>query len=56
MKIDIIHATAGEGHRKIAIAVQDAFARSGRSDLEVRLINCLDYVSPTFQKTYAPIY
>jgi len=56
MKIDIIHATAGEGHRKIAIAVQDAFARSGRDDLEVRLLNCLDYVSPTFQKAYAPLY
>lgn len=56
MKIDIIHATAGEGHRKIAIAVQDAFARCGRKDLEVRLLNCLDYVSPAMQKTYAPIY
>ena len=56
MKIDIIHATAGEGHRKIAIAVQDAFARSGRKDLEVRLLNCLDYTSATLQKTYAPLY
>ena len=56
MKIDIIHATAGEGHRKIAMAVQDGFARLGRKDLEVRLINCLDYTDAQFQKTYAPIY
>lgn len=56
MKIDIIHATAGEGHRKIAIAVQDAFSRCGRPDLEVRLLNCLDYASPSLQKTYAPLY
>lgn len=56
MKIDIIHATAGEGHRKIAMAIQDAFGRLGRKDLQVRLLNCLDYVSPMFQKTYTPIY
>ena len=56
MKIDIIHATAGEGHRKIAMAVQDSLARLGRSDLEVRLIDCLDYTDAPFQKTYAPIY
>ena len=56
MKIDIIHATAGEGHRKIAMAVQDGLSRLGRSDLQVRLMNCLDYTDLTFQKTYAPIY
>ncbi len=56
MKIDIIHATAGEGHRKIAMAVQDGLARLGRSDLEVRLINCLDYTTAVFQKTYTPFY
>jgi len=56
MKIDIIHATAGEGHRKIAIAVQDGLARLGRSDLQVRLLNCLDYTDALFQKTYAPSY
>ena len=56
MKIDIIHATAGEGHRKIAMAIQDGFARLNRTDLEVRLINCLDYTDAFFQKTYAPLY
>jgi processive 1,2-diacylglycerol beta-glucosyltransferase len=56
MKIDIIHATAGEGHRKIAMAVEDGFKRLGRQDLQVRLLNCLDYTSPSFQKTYAPFY
>lgn len=56
MKIDIIHAPAGEGHRKIAIAIQDAFQRLGRKDLEVRLVDSLQYTTSTFQKTYAPIY
>ena len=56
MKIDIIHATAGEGHRKIAMAVQDGLARLRRNDLQVRLMNCLDYTDAQFQKSYAPIY
>ncbi|HOE69437.1 MAG TPA: glycosyltransferase [Candidatus Omnitrophota bacterium] len=56
MKIDIIHATAGEGHRKIAVAVQEAFARSGHADLDIRVIDALDHVSPVFKATYAPIY
>lgn len=56
MKIDIIHATAGEGHRKIAMAVQEAFARAGRNDVQVRLINALDHVSPAFKASYAQTY
>ena len=55
MKFDIIHATAGEGHRKIAMAVQDGLTRLGRSDLQVRLLNCLDYTDANFQKAYSPI-
>ncbi|OQA56230.1 MAG: Processive diacylglycerol beta-glucosyltransferase [Candidatus Omnitrophica bacterium ADurb.Bin277] len=56
MKIDIIHAAAGEGHRKIALAIHEAFERSGRQDLELRLIDALDHVSPVFKATYAPFY
>ena len=56
MKIDIIHATAGEGHRKIALAIQEAFARSGHPDLQVRLLDSLDYVTPMFKASYAPFY
>ena len=56
MKIDVIYATAGEGHRKIAMAVQDGLARLGPSDLQVRSLNCLDYTDTAFQKTYAPFY
>ncbi len=56
MKIDIIHATAGEGHRKIAMAVQDGLARLGRNDLQVRCLNCLDYTDAMFQRTYTPFY
>jgi processive 1,2-diacylglycerol beta-glucosyltransferase len=56
MKIDIIHATAGEGHRKIAMAVQDGLSRFGPGNLQVRLLNCLDYTQSAFQKTYAPFY
>jgi processive 1,2-diacylglycerol beta-glucosyltransferase len=63
MKIDIIHATAGEGHRKIAMAVQDGLARYGRlgpgtgpGGLQVRLLNCLDFTDPSFQKAYTSFY
>lgn len=56
MKIDIIHATAGEGHRKIAMAIEDAFKRLKRPDLQIRLINSLDFTDKIFQKTYAPFY
>lgn len=56
MKIDIVHAAAGEGHRKIAIAIQDAFARLGRKDLQIRLIDSLNYTTKTFKSSYAPIY
>ena len=63
MKIDIIHATAGEGHRKIAMAVQDGLVRyghleseAGPNDLQVRLLNCLDFTDAAFQKSYAPFY
>ncbi len=56
MKIDIIHATAGEGHRKIAMAIQDGLARLNRNDLQVRLMNSLDYTNALFQKTYTPFY
>ncbi|HNX69418.1 MAG TPA: glycosyltransferase [Candidatus Omnitrophota bacterium] len=56
MKIDIIHATAGEGHRKIATAVRDALARLNRPDLQIRLMDSLDHVSPAFQATYTPTY
>lgn len=56
MKIDIIHATAGEGHRKIAMAVHEGLARLGRSDLQVRLLDSLDYTDGLFKKTYTPLY
>jgi len=56
MKIDILHATAGEGHRKIAMAVREGLTRSGRSDLQVRLLDCLDYTDALFKKTYTPFY
>lgn len=69
MKIDIIHATAGEGHRKIALAIENGLKccghsetkgaeprQAGQSGLHVRQINCLDYTGPNFQKAYAPIY
>jgi len=56
MKIDIIHATAGEGHRKIAIAIQEALTRVGRKDLEIRFLDALDFVSPVMKSSYAPFY
>lgn len=56
MKIDIIYATAGEGHRKIALAIQESLMRVGRDDLEIRFLDALDFVSPAMKATYAPFY
>ncbi|HOW87928.1 MAG TPA: glycosyltransferase [Candidatus Omnitrophota bacterium] len=56
MKIDILHATAGEGHRKIALAIQEGFTRLGPSTLQLRTLDSLKYTDDLFQKTYTPFY
>lgn len=53
MKILILHASAGAGHRRAAEALSDAFAAAGAEPV-VRDI--LDFTPPVFRKTYAAGY
>lgn len=54
MKILIVHATAGAGHKKAAEAIFHGFNARGGHD--VRLIDALDYTNPFFRKTYPWVY
>jgi len=54
-KVLIAYATAGIGHKKAALSVYEAL-KSGRADLDVKLIDVLDYANPLFKKTYTTTY
>ena len=51
MKIFIVHAPAGAGHKRAAEAIKDAFDRA-KTPHEVRIINSLDYTNPLFSRSY----
>ena len=48
MKILVIHATAGAGHKKAAEAIFHGLQAKGGHD--VRLVDALDYTNPYFKK------
>ncbi|MBF0511897.1 MAG: hypothetical protein HQL13_06175 [Candidatus Omnitrophica bacterium] len=50
MKILVIYATAGAGHKKAAEAVFNGIKTQGR--FEVRLVDSLEYTNPFFKKMY----
>ena len=54
MKILVIHATAGAGHKKAAEAIFHGLQAKG--GLDVRLVDALDYTNPFFKKTYPWFY
>lgn len=54
MKILVIHATAGAGHKKAAEAIFHGLEAQG--DVDVRLVDALDYTNPFFKKTYPQVY
>ncbi len=54
MKILVIHATAGAGHKKAAEAIFHGLEAQG--GLDVRLVDALDYTNPFFKKTYPLFY
>ena len=54
MKILVIHATAGAGHKKAAEAIYHGLQAKGYAD--VRLVDALDYTNPFFQKSYPWFY
>jgi len=54
MKILVIHATAGAGHKKAAEAIFHGF--KARGGIDARLVDALDYTNPFFKKTYPESY
>lgn len=54
-KVLIIHATAGSGHTKASQAIYKAFNQI-KGDLEVKIINSLDYTNTFFKWSYPNIY
>jgi len=55
MKILLLHASAGAGHRRAAEALAKAFLQA-RPDAEVKVCDILDYTAGIFRKTYAEGY
>ena len=53
MKICVIHATAGAGHKKAAEAVFNALKTAGQ---DARLVDALDYTNPFFKASYPTTY
>ncbi len=53
MKILVIHATAGAGHKKAAEAVYQGLNAAGQ---DARLVDALDYTNPFFKATYPTTY
>jgi len=54
MKILVIYATAGAGHRKAAEAIHQGFKNSPLG--EAILVDSLDHTSPLFKRTYSGVY
>lgn len=53
MKILVVHATAGAGHKKAAEAVHQGLVAAGHN---ARLVDALDYTNPIFKATYPATY
>ncbi len=56
MKIFILHASAGEGHRRAAIAIGEALTRAGVSPNDVTIADALDYGGSFFKNSYTGFY
>ena len=54
MKILIIHASAGAGHKMAAKAIHDELSRE--SEHQVEIVDALDYANPLFRHTYSGSY
>ena len=54
MKILVIHATAGAGHRRAAEAIYGGFKSS--TNLDVTLVDSLDYTNRFYKKFYSKTY
>ncbi len=56
MKVFIIHATAGAGHKKAAEALYNSFIKICPDQNQVKNIDALDYTNPLFKKAYPEVY
>jgi processive 1,2-diacylglycerol beta-glucosyltransferase len=54
MKILVIHATAGAGHKKAAEAIFHGLEAQG--GIDAKLVDALDYTNPFFKRTYPSSY
>lgn len=55
-KIVIIYATAGIGHKKASLAVKAALDEIAPKDVEVSIIDSLDYTNAFFKRSYLNSY
>jgi processive 1,2-diacylglycerol beta-glucosyltransferase len=56
VKIFIIHASAGHGHKKVAEAIYQEFSDKSLQDTQVEVIDLLDYSTGFFKKGYPLVY
>ena len=55
-KILIVYATAGEGHKRAALALKDAMGALNPSDVQVQTVDSLDYTNKFFKWFYPNCY
>lgn len=55
-KILVVYATAGIGHKKAAMAIKKAYDELAMPDVEVTLIDALDYTNVFFRWSYLQAY
>lgn len=55
-KILITYGTAGEGHKRAAFAIKEAFDVLSPTDCEVKIVDTLDYTNPFFKWFYPRCY
>ncbi|MFH0732425.1 MAG: glycosyltransferase [Candidatus Omnitrophota bacterium] len=55
-KILVCYASAGEGHKKAAFAVYEALRRLVAPDVQVTMVDSLDYTNNFFKLAYEKIY
>lgn len=55
-KILILYATAGTGHKKAALAIKKALDETAGEDVEISIVDALDYAPPFFKWTYLNLY
>lgn len=56
MKILILHASAGEGHRRAALAIESALVRAGVARQDILTADALDYGAAFFKNSYTGFY